>query len=383
MATFDKLENLPADNKATLMALILKLSAFSFSGTFISLETGPVVSTYRIQPTPQSLYSKIVNRAEDIAMSLGSDSVLISRARSFVDFAIANPSREIISFDQSLYSLAQQYRRGHMTLPILMGASTSGQNTILDLATQPHMLIAGSTGSGKSVFLSEIICSLSLTIEPTELKMYLIDTKQLDLTLFERLPHVRQVIDSVLEAHNLLDSLILEVRKRTEKMRGVARNLTEYNSWLASQNKFALSHIVLVIDELADVIGLDLELKKDEDKDSQRTRFSEKLKNLAQISRAAGIHIIAATQRPSVKIISGDIKANFPTRVCFKLPTAADSRVVLDEGGAEFLLGRGDYLYTHAEQSGIQRAHSAFVSMTDIERCVTQNMYIRESFKNI
>jgi S-DNA-T family DNA segregation ATPase FtsK/SpoIIIE len=204
-----------------------------------------------------------------------------------------------------------------------------------------------------------------------------VDTKQVDLTLFSSLPHVITVVDKVIDLHKHLDRMLDIVRQRTQKMKGTARNIKEYNTLAGA----ALPYYVIIIDELADVIMQDQELAKDEDTESKRTRISAKIAQIAQISRASGIHIIAATQRPSIKILSGDIKTNFPTRISFRLPTGTDSRVILDENGAESLLGRGDYLYRTSESSELKRAHSAFVSMDDIAKILVQHNEIREQFQ--
>ena len=228
------------------------------------------------------------------------------------------------------------------------------------------------------MFTAQLITSLAVQKSPQELKFYLVDTKQLDLTLFSGLPHVAEIVDKIEDLHQVLGNLLKTVRNRTEKMKGICRNIGEYNL-LNPTNK--LAYIVLIIDELADVIGQDKELAKFEDKDTKRTRISDSLKSLAQISRAAGVHIIAATQRPSVKVIDGDIKTNFSARISFKLPTGADSRVVLDENGAENLLGLGDYLYKTSQDATVKRAHGSFVSMNDIGMVLAQHDMIREQFR--
>jgi S-DNA-T family DNA segregation ATPase FtsK/SpoIIIE len=267
-----------------------------------------------------------------------------------------------------------------MAIPILMGQTPIGEWLVIDLATQPHMLVAGSTGGGKSVFLAEIIAGLAIMKRPEDIDLFLVDTKKLDLPLFSSLTHVNEVITDVEQLHTLLDSLIHLVRKRTTDMSGIARNIREYNA-LNYNAKTQMKYKLLIIDELADVLQQDIaKFGTGKQRDGMDT-IENKLKALTQISRAAGIHVIAATQRPSVKVINGDIKANFPMRLSFKLPTNQDSRVILGEGGAENLLGKGDYLYQTFENPDIRRAHGAFVKTEDIARICIQHEDIRKSLE--
>lgn len=374
---FDTLE---PENALVAKSIFIKLISLGFVADFKHCEVGPVVSTYFYKPTATSLLSKIMSRTEDIAMAVGAESVLIRREKDEVTVSVPNSERVTVNFDKCLYSLlsrssSEGFRK---ELPLLMGVTPTGDNFSIDLCEQPHILIAGSTGSGKSVFLSQLITSLVVQKAPSELSLYLVDTKQLDLTLFSALPHIAELVTKVEVLHHTLHYLLGEVRQRTARMEGRARNIAEWNA-LARTEK--MDYKILIIDELADVIGQDKELAENEDKDGKRTRISLRISSLAQISRAAGIHIIAATQRPSVQIVNGDIKANFPSRICFKLPSGTDSRVVLDENGAECLLGKGDYLYKTATDSTIKRAHSAFVSMEDIRRIIEQNEFIRQSLR--
>lgn len=364
------------EQELTIKTLTVKLALLGLISTPTRAEIGPVITEYFFRPLPTTQYSKIQARAEDLAMAIGAESIVIQRVRDEVSFGIPNRKRSIISFNNCLYTLF--HRSDEFTLPILMGQDTKGIDFSLDLCLQPHILIAGSTGSGKSVFLAQLITSLAIMKTPAELSFYLVDTKQLDLTLFAHLSHVKRLITEVPVLRLTLESLLQAVRLRTQMMRGTARNLTEWNA-LHPLAKDRLDYKVLVIDELADIIAQDKELARLEDKDTKQPRIAALLAQLAQISRAAGIHIIAATQRPSVQILSGDIKANFPTRICFKLPSSVDSRVVLDENGAEALLGKGDYFYKTVNDSSMKRAHSAFVQLEDIKRIIEQHADIRRS----
>ena len=361
------------EQKKTIALLSMKMGALGYNARFTRLENGPIITQYYFQADPLAPISKIMNKSEDLAAACSVEAILIGREKGEINISVPNKDRTLIKFDQCLNWLAVNSSEG---LPLLMGQSPTGQNFSLDLCIQPHMLIAGSTGSGKSIYLSQLIASLVIQKSPKELQLLLVDTKQVDLTLFSSLPHVITVVDKVLDLHKHLDRMLDIVRQRTQKMKEIARNIKEYNTLTGS----ALPYYVIIIDELADVIMQDQELAKSEDAETKRTRIAAKIAQIAQISRASGIHIITATQRPSVKVLNGDIKTNFPTRISFRLPTGVDSRVILDENGAESLLGRGDYLYRTAESSEIKRAHSAFVSMDDIARILTQHNEIREQF---
>lgn len=363
----------------TSNSLQAKMIVLGFLAKFTHLESGPIITQYYFKPEPFAKpLAIILNKTEDLALAVGtSEPLLIQRVKDEISISVPNHKRTVIHFDQCLHWLATSSDTSSMLLPLLMGQTSVGKNFSLDLALQPHILIAGSTGGGKSVFLSQLIASLAVQKTPEELQFILVDTKQLDLTLFSSLDHVSNMIDKIDDLHEGLDWLLSEVRRRTEAMKGLARNLTEYNKVYGKQ----LPYIILVIDELADVIQQDKELAKGEDKETKRTRISAKLIQLAAISRAAGIHIIAATQRPSIEIISGNFKTNFPTRISFKLPSQVDSRVILDENGAECLLGKGDYLYSTSESSTLQRAHGSFVSMSDIALVISQHEAIRNTFR--
>lgn len=356
-----------------IVRLTMKFVSLGYNAKFSHLENGPIITQYFFHPDPIAPLSKVISKAEDFALSCGVVAVVISREKGLLNVSVPNKDRRRIDFDDCLYWLSQQSSDG---LPLLMGQTPHGENFSLDLCVQPHILIAGSTGGGKSVFLSQIIASLVLMKSPEELKMLLIDTKQVDLPLFAPLPHVIQAVDKIIDVHTHLDRMETIVRQRTQAMKGIARNIAEFNALTGKK----LPYYVIIIDELADVIQLDKELSNGEDKDTRRIRIHEKLKTLSQISRAAGIHIIAATQRPSVKILSGDIKTNFPTRISFRLPTGTDSRVILDEDGAECLLGAGDYFYKTAESSELKRAHGSYVSLNNIAKVLDQHQQIREQF---
>lgn len=359
-----------------IKSLTLKMYALGFIAVYSRLEEGPIINTYYFKPAPNALLGKILAKADDLALSVGAEHLLIQRERDEISIAVPKLNRELIKFDSLLYWLGTEPSNKEMSLPLLMGQTTRGENFSLDLSEQPHILIGGSTGSGKSVFINQLICALAVLKDPKDLKLILVDTKQLDLTLMGNLQHVERVVDRIEDLYTIFEDLMREVRRRTNLMKGIARNIKEYNSM---EYGYPLPYYILIIDELADIIGQDKAIAKTEDKDSKRTRIGESLRNLAQISRAVGIHIIASTQRPDVKIVDGTLKANLPTRICFRLPTGIDSRVILDENGAENLLGKGDYLYKTSSDSTMKRAHGSFVDLNDISRILIQNREIRES----
>ena len=301
-----------------VLSLMQKMLSLGFISTFKKVEEGPIVRTYYFEPLASSPLAKIYGKEEDLAAALHVESVLITRELGNIAIAVPRIDRELIKFDKELFKLLTSKETKDMILPILMGQDTIGKEVYCDLAAQPHLLIAGATNSGKSIFTSQLICRLALFHSSRELKFHLVDTKQLDLTLFDGLPHIGKVIKDVHALRTCLSELLDIVRERTVLMSGLYRNIQEYNK--QESNKFP--YHVCIIDEFADVLDSDREylgtLNKEVRKEVQP--IDTLVKRLAQISRAAGVHLVIATQRPSVKVVSGDIKTNFPARICFKLP---------------------------------------------------------------
>lgn len=381
-------------NNITLKCLGLKFPAFH-----VRTEVGPKVVTHYFRPATGSSapLSNILNKSNDIAFSCGVKTCVITRIRNEIAIAIPIEDPKTIGFyDAVSWLMTNKAAMSNMAIPLLMGQKPTGEYYAIDLATQPHLLIAGSTGSGKSVFTAELLLALGILKKPkTELDMFLVDTKQLDFTPFAGLPHVRSIVTDVRVLHQVLDSLMRLVRKRTETMKGFARNVFEWNKLVKPYHpEEIMAFKLLVIDELADVMDSDRGLGitksqrlgkgEEEGKGSIYVEtISAKLKSLTQISRAAGVHVIAATQRPSVQVIGGDIKANFPARLSFRLPTGTDSRVILGEVGAENLLGKGDYLFASSEDSDLQRGHGAFVELADITSVIAQTQDIRKTMEEV
>ena len=359
--------------------LTRKLFVLGFSALFSRVVEGPVVRTFYFKPLGEPKFSSILNKEEEFAGSLAVESVRVERALGEVAISVPRADRQTIQFDACLHKMMTSELTRGMALPLLLGQSTIGEHLYADLAQQPHLLVAGATNSGKSVFTAQLICSLSLFRTPEELEFILVDTKNLDLVLFKGLEHVRYVLNNISDLRAALTVLLEDVRLRNQQMSGLARNIREWNK-LEDDKKF--KYKILIIDELADVLDQDNAFLAQIERKMRPPSIHSLLKTIAQISRAAGVHLILATQRPSVKVISGDIKANFPARVSFKLPSSMDSRVILDETGAENLLGMGDYLYKIAGSDTVKRAHSAFVSINDIANILAQNENIRRQYAN-
>jgi DNA segregation ATPase FtsK/SpoIIIE, S-DNA-T family len=371
----------PIQQQASLLSR--KLLLFGFGALFERCIEGPVVRTFSFKPVGDVKFASILNKAEEIAGALGVESVTIERVLGNLDIAVPRADRQLIRFDACLHTMMSSPVTKDMQLPLLMGQSKEGEFLYADLASQPHMLIAGATGSGKSVYTAQLICSLSLFRSVEELEFILVDTKSLDLVLFKGLEHVKYVLSTIEDIRAALQKLLEEVRLRNTQMSGLVRNIREWNGLRASVADKKMLYKVFIMDELADVVDQDEEYLRMFSKKERPVAILDLLKTIAQISRAAGVHLVLATQRPSVDILPGSIKTNFPARVSFKLPTRTDSQVILDENGAESLLGQGDYLYKIAGSDVVRRAHSAFVSITDIATIVAQNEQIRKQYESI
>lgn len=359
-----------------IASLALKMSALGIKAQFVKTEPGPIITGYYFKPSPATPLAKIDKHEEDFALACGRDTVTIQRIKGDVIFFVPNEKREIIDFKDCLFWVGKNkldLRMGE--IPIILGVDHLGNKRSIDLTQQPHILMAGSTGAGKSTFEQAIICSLVTIMEPDELNLYLIDTKKLDLPLFKDLPHVLDVGDTIEKARFIFEDLLNLTRKRydlyqTEKV----RNTAEYRR--KTGNK--IPYRVLIIDELADLLALDKDYC-DIMEDSKPIK--KYLQELSQIARAAGTHIIAATQRPSVKILDGDTKNNFPTRIGLKVPTRFDSMTILGEPGAETLLGKGDMFIKRVDSSVLERYHGPFVRLEDIENIVKNLEYVKMSLE--
>ncbi|MDC3307713.1 DNA translocase FtsK [Candidatus Pelagibacter sp.] len=332
---------------------------FGVSGDIKKVSHGPVVTLNEFEPAAGVKVSKIINLSDDIARNTSSESARIATipGRSTIGIELPNSSRENVYLSEILSN--SDFNKKDTRLPIALGKNISGVPIVGDLASMPHLLIAGTTGSGKSVCINTIILSLLYRHTPDKCKFILIDPKMLELSTYEGIPHLLcPVITEAKKAASVLGWVVKEMENRYRLMtkEGV-RNIDGYNA----KHTLAMPYIVVVVDEMSDlmlVAGKEIE---------------NYIQKLSQMARAAGIHIIMATQRPSVDVITGTIKANFPTRISFQVTSKIDSRTILGEQGAEQLLGKGDMLYMSSANK-IVRIHAPFVSETEIEKV---NNYLR------
>lgn len=355
--------------------LIKKFNSLGIKAKANDIIKGPVVTSYSFNFYGSTTVSKILGTGEDLALAISAPSVLIQRRDGDILVSIPNKERKNIDFKENLYWYLHDEEISTAHIPIPLGMDIVGKKSFFDLTDMPHCLVAGSTGSGKSVFLANIITSISYRNSPDDLHMYLVDTKRVDLPLFSSLPHVRAIADDIKSCHNdVCNQVMGEIRNRLVQFQNMSvRNIHEYHKL-----GMTMPFIVVIIDELGDVLDLDksLDRKKDGNYEGVPT-VRAWLNQVTRISRAAGVHIIACTQRSSVRVVDGDIKANLPCRIALRLPTGVDSRTILGQNGAENLLGRGDMLIQRPEKDIVERYHGPFVSMSDITELVNNYEQLR------
>jgi len=346
---------------------------FSVEGKVTHVSTGPVINRYEIALAPGIKVSKVVNLQDDISMAVGGQKIRIQApipGKAAIGIELPNPERQIVHFKHILQ--AETFTKSKAKLPIIIGRNIAGMPFVTDIAKMPHLLIAGQTGSGKSVCINSIICSLLMIRTPEELRMIMIDPKKVELAYYEGIPHLLSpVVTESKEAVKALQWGVIEMERRYRLLAKVgARNLESFNTRLKAgkipegtidddDNK-PLPFIVILVDELADLM---MTASKDVEGLIQR---------IAQLARAVGIHLIVATQRPSVDIITGPIKANLTSRIGFRTIQSTDSRTILGHVGAEKLLGMGDMLFLRNGAPDIERFHGAFISEEDVESLVTE-----------
>tara|TARA_Y100000768_G_scaffold367020_1_gene329718 strand:- start:1146 stop:3248 length:2103 start_codon:yes stop_codon:yes gene_type:complete len=326
---------------------------FGIDGKIKKINNGPVVSLYEFEPAPGIKVSKIINLSDDLARNTSSTSARVSTipGKNTIGIEIPNENRESVLLREIISN--EKFQKKEIKLPIALGKSISGLPIIGDLTTMPHLLIAGTTGSGKSVCINTIIVSLLYKLSPDKCKFILIDPKMLELSAYEGIPHLLcPVITDSKKATCALDWTVREMNNRYKLMTKVGvRNIDGYNS----KHRLKMPYIVVVVDEMSDLMLV------------SGKEIENYIQKLSQMARAAGIHIIMATQRPSVDVITGTIKANFPTRVSFQVSSKIDSRTILGEQGAEQLLGKGDMLFM-SSANRIVRIHGPYISEREIEQ---------------
>ncbi len=337
--------------------LIEKLKQFKIEGDVVRYYVGPVVTTFEFKPLPHIKVSKILALQDDLAMALKAKSIRIQApipGKDVVGIEIPNEKQETIYLREILES--DIFKKAKSPLTLALGKDIVGAPFVTDLAKLPHLLIAGTTGSGKSVGINAMILSLLYRNSPDELKFVMIDPKMLEFSIYNDIPHLlTPVITEPKKAITALNAMVKEMERRYKLMAKMkVKNIENYNKKADEK----LPYIVIIIDELADLMmtsGKDVEYS---------------IARLAQMARASGIHLIVATQRPSVDVVTGLIKANLPSRISFKVGQKIDSKVILDQFGAESLLGRGDMLFTPPGITGLIRLHAPFASEDEIEKIV-------------
>ncbi|HET7101903.1 MAG TPA: DNA translocase FtsK [Terriglobia bacterium] len=357
--------------KARALRLTEKFAEFGVTGTVTQIHPGPVVTTYEFKPEAGIKYSRIVNLADDLCLALKAESILIERipGKSTIGIEVPNAHRETIHLRETLESSEFSGHKSKMVLCV--GKTVKGEIQVTDLTQMPHLLIAGSTGSGKSVAVNAFIVSILYKATPDEVKVILIDPKRLELNLYEGIPHLfTPIVTEPKLAANVLRRATMEMERRLKLLaeQGV-RNIEQYNKLFEKTSTLdlfdtdpernrPLPYIMIVIDELADLMMVEPQ------------GVEESITRLAQMARAVGIHLILSTQRPSVDVITGLIKANLPSRIAFRVASKVDSRTILDSNGAEALLGRGDMLFLPPGSARLVRMHGALVTEKEIDKVV-------------
>src|SRR6266576_745727 len=360
----------PQELKLLAQVLTQKYAEFDVHGQVTQINPGPVVTTFEYKPEAGIKYSRITNLTDDLCLALKAESILIERVagKSTVGIQVPNREREIIFLRENIES--QEFIGSKSKLTLALGKDINGRIVTADLAGMPHFLIAGSTGTGKSVAINAMIMSILYKATPDQVRLVLVDPKRLELGVYEGVPHLyTPIITEPKLAAVALRNAVREMERRLKLLaeKGV-RNIDQYNKLFDDEGTRSLfgedsedrplPYIVIIIDELADLMMLD------------SGNVEESVTRLAQMARAVGIHLVLATQRPSVDVITGLIKANFPARISFRVATKVDSRTILDANGAEALLGRGDMLYLPSGSARVHRLHAPFVTEKEIAAVV-------------
>ncbi|MDQ3747479.1 MAG: FtsK/SpoIIIE domain-containing protein, partial [Acidobacteriota bacterium] len=350
-----------------------KTKEFNATGRVVNICPGPVVTTYEYKPDPGVKYSRITGLADDLCLALKAESIRIDRipGKAFVGIEVPNRERDTIYLREVIES--KKFIESKSLLTIALGKTIDGLNYVADLAKMPHLLIAGAIGSGKSICINTLIVSVLYKAKPDEIKFIMVDLKRLELGLYADIPHLATpIITDPKRAAISLKWAVSEMEKRYTDLAGWGvRNIDGFNTEVEKRNANEhfddngeawkkLPYIIIIIDELADLMMV------------SSKEVEESITRLAQMARAVGIHLVLATQRPSVDVITGLIKANFPARISFRVSSKVDSRTIMDSNGAESLLGKGDMLFLPPGTSQIVRVHGAFVDEKEIAKIVEQ-----------
>ncbi|RXJ89241.1 cell division protein FtsK [Arcobacter sp. CECT 8983] len=371
-------QNAPKDKKSKVSEAVIdqkiedlleKLLMFKIEGDVVRTYTGPVVTTFEFKPAPNVKVSKILNLQDDLAMALKAQTIRIQApipGKDVVGIEVPNEDMQTIYIRELLESEIFQNSKSPLTM--VLGKDIVGKPFVTDLKKLPHLLIAGTTGSGKSVGINSMILSLLYKNSPDNLRLVMIDPKMLEFSMYNDIPHLlTPVITKPTDAINALSNMVAEMERRYTLMsKTKTKNIENYNEKAKKEGYDKIPYIVVVIDELADLMmtsGKDVE---------------HSIARLAQMARASGIHLIVATQRPSVDVVTGLIKANLPSRLSYKVGQKVDSKIILDSLGAESLLGRGDMLFTPPGTSNIVRIHAPWSKEDEIEAVVDFLKYQRE-----
>lgn len=366
-----RIEQKDSELLAIAQELTNKTKEFNVTGRVMHICQGPVVTTYEFKPDPGVKYSRVTGLVDDLCLALKAESIRIDRipGKAFVGIEVPNRERETIHLREVIES--KKFTESTSLLTIALGKTINGQNYVADLAKMPHLLIAGATGAGKSVGVNTLVVSILYKAKPNEVKFIMVDPKRLELGVYADIPHLATpIITDPKRAAIALKWAVSEMERRYKDLAGWGvRNIDGYNEAVKQKNSLGqydengepwkpLPYIVIIIDELADLMMV------------SGKEVEESITRLAQMARAVGIHLVLATQRPSVDVITGLIKANFPSRISFRVSSKVDSRTIIDSNGAERLLGRGDMLFLPPATSQLVRVHGAYVDEKEIHRIV-------------
>ena len=369
-----KIEHKDKELLAVAESLAEKTKEFNVAGKVVNICPGPVVTTYEFKPDPGVKYSRVTGLVDDLCLALRAESIRIDRipGKAFVGIEVPNERRETIVLREVIES--KKFKDSEGLLTIALGKTIDGLNYVADLAKMPHLLIAGATGAGKSVGVNSLVMSILFKARPDQVKFIMVDPKRLELGLYADIPHLATpIITDPKRAAISLKWAVTEMERRYKDLAGWGvRNIDGYNTEVARRNSIeqfdeesgephrTLPYIVIIIDELADLMMV------------SGKEVEESITRLAQMARAVGIHLVLATQRPSVDVITGLIKANFPARMSYRVSSKVDSRTIIDANGAEGLLGKGDMLFLPPASSQVIRVHGAYVDEKEIGRVVDE-----------